>query len=98
MVADTVVGFAFSIEEHRSLTVEDLAHDDVTGLVSKMSHVGCGVAPVFGFGTHGGTVSMRQFLPARTEEIGATFMRSEVEMRMFAITSTNKPIVVERNF
>ena len=30
MVADTEVGFAFAVDEYRSIAVEDLSHDDVT--------------------------------------------------------------------
>ena len=59
VMTEAVVGFAVSVDESRSFTVENLAHDDVAGLFIVATHYGAPVAPTNGFCTHSGGVIMR---------------------------------------
>lgn len=52
MVTETEIGFTFAINEGGSITVEDLAHKDVTQTRFVMSQIRRGVAAIFGFRAH----------------------------------------------
>jgi hypothetical protein len=90
MVADTEVGFAFTVNEGRAFSVEDLTHEDVAKTRMIASQIRCRVPAIFGFCAHFGRVLMCNFLPMRIDETGASLMCPQIETRMLAITGKIK--------
>ena len=84
VMADTVIRFAFTVDEGRAFAVEDLAHDDVAIHTVELPYARC-VIPSFGlFGTTVRRIRVLQFSPVGIKEIGASLACPEFEPRMSA--------------
>ena len=59
MMTDADIGLTISVEECRSVTVEDLAHEGMAGPGSEMTHARCVVPPFRLFFTVAGGIDMR---------------------------------------
>ena len=59
VVTDAVVGFAVSVDEGRSFTIEDLAHEDVAGFAFMMTHYRPSVSSTDRFSAHCRGIDMR---------------------------------------